>query len=299
VRIEDPERFRSVLGELERRSGSAKEVYAWLGISKGTYSKWKTGRSDAIEFASYVRLLDRLGASVDEFEGQREAVVPFGLQYADENRELLEAERFRRTTGLPREEAGAALDRSRQEEAEADWELLQEAIRCFETEQMTLVRLHNEEWAYRELKAVEGAAAPVLQRAWEEPASREVVERFLEAVGRPPDRLPAFADLRCWLALYRALAPLGQAQATWGVERSWDELEESGELGRYLAAALAAEEILLKPRRNLERWRRGDPPLSTDEWLAERLQVADDGVVPEPSERDALISLFEELEDPE
>ena len=86
--------------------------------------------------------------------------------------------------------------------------------------------------------------------------------------------------MRIWLALYRALEPLGDAQVTWGVERRWQEMHEAGELDSYLRFALERERIMLKRERDIARMNKCELPqdyaesLASDEWEPTDMQDA-------------------------
>ncbi len=73
---------------------------------------------------------------------------------------------------------------------------------------------------------------------------------------------------RVWVALYRAVEPLGDTHLTWGVERTWQEMHEADDLRNFLKAALRREQIMLKRERDLERINKCSPPDEYLEWLA-------------------------------
>ncbi|MCH8084202.1 MAG: hypothetical protein IH885_08190 [Myxococcales bacterium] len=73
---------------------------------------------------------------------------------------------------------------------------------------------------------------------------------------------------RVWIALFGAVEPLGGAQLTWGVERTWREMHEAGDLGSFLRAALKREEIMLDRERDYARLNQCRPPDEYLEWLA-------------------------------
>ena len=76
-------------------------------------------------------------------------------------------------------------------------------------------------------------------------------------------------DQRVWIALYRAVEPLGDTQLTWGVERTWQEMHHTDDLRSFLQAALKRERIMLNRDRDLVRLNRCRPPEEYLEWLAE------------------------------
>ena len=75
-------------------------------------------------------------------------------------------------------------------------------------------------------------------------------------------------DQRVWIALYRAVEPLGDTQLTWGVERTWQEMHHTDDLRSFLQAALKRERIMLNRDRDLVRLNRCRPPEEYLEWLA-------------------------------
>ncbi len=100
------------------------------------------------------------------------------------------------------------------------------------------------------------------------PEYHEQIEKWLQQVTLR-EHLPREEDKRHWLALYRALEPLGNAKATYGVERSWQELHEAGHLRPFLRAALERERIMLERERDLERINARRLPDEALAWLAE------------------------------
>ncbi len=62
------------------------------------------------------------------------------------------------------------------------------------------------------------------------------------------------------LVLLRALEPLADAGLTWGVERSWREMDEIGHLGTFLRVALERERIMLDRERDITRLNKCELP---------------------------------------
>ena len=50
------------------------------------------------------------------------------------------------------------------------------------------------------------------------------------------------------------------------VERTWQEMDRAGDLETYLKAALKREEIILDRDKDLDRFRKSEPPVSYQEW---------------------------------
>jgi len=146
-------------------------------------------------------------------------------------------------------------------------ELVEKLGRALWTEDQDFAWGHYESWVTQQVRRLEAQTRPILERLWEHGEYGRLLRDFLERVGRDNSRLPDTEDRRCWLALLRAVAPLGDAESTWGVERGVKEMDQLDELGPYLTAALAAEDLLLRPRRDSERVGRARPPLSFAEWL--------------------------------
>jgi hypothetical protein len=76
---------------------------------------------------------------------------------------------------------------------------------------------------------------------------------------QPKEKLPPEEDYRRWLALYRAVEPLVDAETTLGVERSWKEMHEGGHLRPYLRSSLERERIMLERERDLARINSREP----------------------------------------
>jgi hypothetical protein len=110
-----------------------------------------------------------------------------------------------------------------------------------------LVRQHYVKWQeaeYRRLKPMSKLAATL----WKDPDYRNEFQIFLKRTTgetvKPPWKR---SNLRLLLSILRALEPLGAAEATWGVERSWRELRHKKQLKAFLRAALNKERLLLRP----------------------------------------------------
>ena len=80
--------------------------------------------------------------------------------------------------------------------------------------------------------------------------------------------LPSPKELRIWLALYRALEPLGDAELTWRVERTWREMHEAADLRRFLRSALDRERIMMERDLDVARMNKCELPLDYVESLA-------------------------------
>jgi transcriptional regulator with XRE-family HTH domain len=278
VRIKDPDGLQSLLRDLGAPHKTQTEAAKALGISQPTFSRLLTGAvSDEMSFETYAAILTALGGE-PKVLGRGPRATPFAVfaEYLDPGaRAQLEfrAEREQRRKGervgeRDRADLQAVLDA----EAQAAYELLERFLDAIVTEDEEYVWSNYEVWMDRELTRLKPLSESVLRELWEDRRARSRIADFLERVGRSRGQLPSEGDSRCWLALYRAVEPLTAAATTWQVERSWEELREKNELKGYLKAALKREELLLKPTRDLDRVRRGVPPMGY--WEAMELMAA-------------------------
>lgn len=170
----------------------------------------------------------------------------------------------------------------------------------FETSVLTVdgsfVQPHYEQWLRAEYDRLELKVGSVFTELYGHQEYRALFEDFLKEVtkGTKPSRRPrrysarehydlgpigpvqatvtlpgrAPQDQRFWIALYRAVEPLGDTQLTWGVERKWQEMHDTGDLRSFLQAALKRERIMLNRERDVERLNSCRPPEEYLEWLA-------------------------------
>jgi hypothetical protein len=131
----------------------------------------------------------------------------------------------------------------------------------------SLVQRKYESWLREEYERLASRAQPVFSELYGRPEYQRLFKGFLQRVARRPD-LPPPHETRLWVALYRAVEPLGAASVTWGVERTWQEMDEAGELEGFLQAALKRERIMLNRERDLARLNRCKPPEEYMGWLA-------------------------------
>jgi len=116
---------------------------------------------------------------------------------------------------------------------------------------------HN--WLDDEIARLEPRVASVWMELWGLPEYQELFRKFFKAITRKPNP-PKTGDRRYWLAVYRALEPLGAAEATHGIELSWQELHVNGKLTQFLRAALRRERLMLERGADLERANRRQLP---------------------------------------
>ena len=263
VQILDPAGVQSVLKDLAAKYGSGARAANKIGIQPDTLANLLSGRvSSAMSFVTYASILAELGGRPTLLTGDPR---PHGFS------RILDAGPMTR----PLDEASQQeLDRRQlelDEEAQAQYELLQRFRRSLATDDQEWAWANYQEWVKRELARIKPRAEPILRELWDQKAykQRRRFEDFLASVGRPRDELPPDEDLRCWLALYRAVDPLADATDTWGIERTWQELHETGELKAYLKASLSREALLMKHLRYLENVKRARPPMSYQEAMGQ------------------------------
>lgn len=128
-------------------------------------------------------------------------------------------------------------------------ELLRQFTKSMITEQGEQVRRDYTGWKVREYERLQPKCSKLLLTLWKHADYRPQIEKFLRDTTGVKDKPKwTWTNLRLLLALYRAIEPLAAAKATWGVERSWQELHETNKLRSFLRASLKREILL---------WRRG------------------------------------------
>jgi hypothetical protein len=311
--IVDQEALKFVLEALVEREGSQEKAGALIGLTQGSFSKLANGDRDAIEFATYRRLMAVLGGGVRQFGRDPRPVLEFIVPPTEyQVGGLWRAIRAGQATAATNDPVPKAvaddltaegvsdpeLEDVRQRliarlerEARGKADLFDALERCVTTDDHDFVWAHWEWWMGEQLKDIKPLAAPIVRELWGRPEYRPAFERFLADTGRAADELPPEDDLRCWLALCRAVAPFGDAVATWGVERAWKEMHQLGELGTYLNVSLRREELLLRPCRDSERVARGKPPMSYGDWLGEQEILDGGGQSADPE----MLRLLEEM----
>ncbi len=127
----------------------------------------------------------------------------------------------------------------------------------------SLVRHQYESWMDGEFQRLKPIVGSVLLALYNHPQCQSVFRRFLLDQTRRRE-LPPPEDRRLWIALYRAVEPLVDAEATWGVERTMEEMDKAGDLYRFLHAGLERERIMLNREHDSQRLNKCTP---TDEFL--------------------------------
>jgi plasmid maintenance system antidote protein VapI len=127
------------------------------------------------------------------------------------------------------------------------------------------VKANYERWMTEEHNRLQRRAGAVFEEVFGHPGYHGLFTRFLGRVTRSPER-PQPNETRLWIALYRAVEPLAAAAETWGVERSWQEIDQGGQLKGFLRASLERERIILDREEVIDRIHGREPP---DEYLAE------------------------------
>lgn len=145
-------------------------------------------------------------------------------------------------------------------------------------------------WLEGEYQRLKGVAHETFQQLFDQAVFKRFFQDHLEKLGMPRS-ISKEESLRLWLSIYRAVEPLTHHSATWGVERSWEQLQASHDLRGFLRAALRIERILLAREGDTERMRNCPPP---DEFLA---SLADADAPDSAKEREALLRLLEEGDD--
>ena len=129
-------------------------------------------------------------------------------------------------------------------------------------------------WLREQLARLKPRAVPILKQLLARPGCKTAFTKFLRAVRVDPG-LSEIRDMRCWLAVYRAVEPLGDGEMTWGVERTLEDMDGDGDLSAYLKAALQREEILMDRERDFDRFGVCRPRMSREEWMVEVYGVPD------------------------
>jgi hypothetical protein len=130
-------------------------------------------------------------------------------------------------------------------------ESFEDSVLAFEAQE---VQRQYDRWLQQELERLRERAKPIVQQLYTHRRYRGIFHSFLKNT-RYRTKLPAADDDRAWLALYRAVEPLCASEPTYGVERNWEELDSSRELGSFLHAALRREAIMLRRARDIDRVR--------------------------------------------
>jgi hypothetical protein len=108
------------------------------------------------------------------------------------------------------------------------------------------------DWLDQEIARLEPSVTSVWMELWGHLDYQKLFRRFFELATRKPTPPPK-SDRRFWLAVYRALEPLGAAEVTHGMELSWEELHLKGQLETFLRAALRRERLMLERSPDIER----------------------------------------------
>ncbi len=208
-----------------------------------------------------------LGAVANRLGGSRKAAKQLGLVHSTFNRLLTGAVKTSMTLGTHDRIRGALLNYAFQFQDGAIHELasaFEDALESRHRYGWGEVQHKYQEWLDAELRRLEGVARPVFDELWKSPKYREVIAHHLKKATRHPE-LPRSDQKRLWLALYRAVEPLTASAVTWGVERSWSELQDD-ERRAYLDHALSRERIMLAREGDRERMTLRPPP---EEWWEE------------------------------
>lgn len=119
-----------------------------------------------------------------------------------------------------------------------------------------------ERWLHEEYERL-SPLLTIFSDLWEYEDYRELFEKFnIRFTGRP--ELPPQRQQIVRIALLYAIEPLGRAEETWGMNRTWQEIHEKGQLRAFLWHSLHRERIMLEREHGLERLNLCQPP---SEWL--------------------------------
>ncbi len=302
IRIVDDEKLRGVVEELSGRYGSGRKAAKRWGIGQSTFARIRNGTTTkAMSYDTYASICWALDADPDVPRRRLDQGPPaptvegfdvWGRAVQIKARELQAGEGEIHSDDLDSavqsippdvvigpdelEEARQALIEEQVQLALADHSLLERFLDSVLTVDEREVLDRYEAWLDRELRWFTKRVKPVLGVLLEREELNELIGDFLAAVRKEDE--PESYQKRCTLALYRAVDPLVDAHDTWGVERSWRELDDVDLLLPYLRAALDREEILLRERESeLTRIRGAHPPTTHDEDGEEEEMDSDSG----------------------
>ena len=230
MRIANPELLRRVLEYVAEKFNTHEEAAARLGIDPSIFSRLLRGQ-ERMSYDTYVRIRESLMALVWELTCDEESVLE---QYE-----------------LPEDLQSAMLPR-------------------FEDD---LIVWNYEMWLRGELSRLQPKVQPILTELMEEaPYGNRLLEFAAHFTGRrvlpsiqangvdPRTWVDEQMDNRCLVAIYRALEPLADFEATWGVHRSWREMLKARDLTAFVKVALKREELVLGRDQLIERIRSCEPP---------------------------------------
>lgn len=268
VPIRDPERIQALFRDLRDQHGGESAAAKVLGISQSTFSRLLSGASSGVmSRRTRDSIVKGLGGE-PRLPGRPRRPIEFavGVEHLDSSERAALETRVHREYERRKREQGEGAERPKPQavldaEASAGAFQLQRFLEAIGDDDEEYHRSHYEAWMARELEHLKPLAEPVLRELWGDRRMRRRIGDFLERVDRARNELPTDNDCRCWLALCRAVEPLVTAPAaTWGIERSWEDLRDKDELRDYMKAALKREELMLKPTCDADRVKRARPP---------------------------------------
>lgn len=276
VQIAEPEALQQLLAELKGEDAD-QAVADRLGIDRSTFRNLRVGRvTTEMSFGTYSAIIRALGGEPEDSFDRGDRWTPFGVYAARLEEELTAAtpEARRKLSGLLvqvektrsklRAEGSdeARLQHVLDAEARARYDQLHPRLqrfrRCIVTGAQELAWQRYVAWMRNQLSGYGDDVRAAVRGLWACEGPRRQLKSFLRAVHRDAVRLPPPDDLRCWLALSRAVEPLTHADASSGLEPRAEGEEGTlllgeKELNAYLRAALKKEELLMKPTRYLQR----------------------------------------------
>lgn len=255
LRIVDPVRFQRLLAEIRRRCGGQEKAAEKLGIEQSQFSRWLNGVSHHISRPVARRMARNI---IRGMVPPKER--PTRANWRRQANFQMEKEFW--LAVLTREAAATMRTYEEWLEEEALGRSLMGLPRRALELPITMRRRRH---------LTESRIQQLLRELAEEPY-RAIIGEFVDRYRRrrfqgreepeggdrywkdwPRHSWDTDFDTRLELAIVRALEPLLATLDTGGVERGWRELDQRGELERYLKVALRREEILLNRAPDVER----------------------------------------------
>lgn len=140
-----------------------------------------------------------------------------------------------------------------------DFGLEEQFVTSVLTPEGDLVSQRYQAWLDGEFERLDRKVRSVFARLSGFPIAVGYIRGFMKQVTRSAE-LPGPDEKRIWIALYRAIEPLADAQVTWGFERSWEEMHKTGDLARFLNAGLARERVMLNRENDYDRLHKCQAP---------------------------------------
>lgn len=261
IRIIDRTGLRWVLGEMRKRCGSERKAAKALGIGQTVFTRLRTGRVwKSMRFDTYRKISDALrGIDFELGDIFGASVLTVGGSFVQQHYEQwLRAEyaRLEPKVGSVFAELYGHPDYRTLFEG-----FLKEVTKGSKPAPVVRRRRVRQDKRFDlgpnpPVKHIDGVRVPRVGGIGDDDAP-------VTLPGRKDPR-----ERRIWIALFRAVEPLGDKHLTWGFERGWREMHGAGDLGSFLRAALKRERIMLDRERDYARLNECSPPDEYLEWLA-------------------------------